>query len=427
MATTGGRDYYDILGVPRDADPKTLKRAFRELARRYHPDLSTEPGAQDRFKEVAEAYGVLSDPERRAEYDERGAARPTTVSVEDLLAGLDLGDVFGGDVFGGSGGGGGRAFGRGGGFFGNLFDGPFGAPPGGAGPAPERGADIELELTVPLSAVMTGSTGAVTVRRPAACPDCGGTGAADGVPQQCPRCRGSGQQATERRRGSTVLQQVTTCRTCGGRGTVVRDPCSSCAGSGRAVVDDPVSFRIPAGIAEGTIFRLPGRGMPPPGPRGRPGDVYVTVRTAADPRFTRQGADLWHRLEIPVYQAVLGATPTVPGPDGPVPLTVPPGTQPGAVLDLPGLGLPRADGRGRGSLRVSVAVRIPEHPGEEEQELYRRLAALHAPHPPATRGVPSQTETGTLIPEPPGADRTVRHHWWHRWWRRRGGGPHGGT
>ncbi|MFD0526557.1 J domain-containing protein [Kitasatospora arboriphila] len=163
------------------------------------------------------------------------------------------------------------------------------------------------------------------------------------------------------------------------------------------------------------------------GPRGRPGDVYVTVRTAADPRFTRQGADLWHRLEIPVYQAVLGATPTVPGPDGPVPLTVPPGTQPGAVLDLPGLGLPRADGRGRGSLRVSVAVRIPEHPGEEEQELYRRLAALHAPHPPATRGVPSQTETGTLIPEPPGADRTVRHHWWHRWWRRRGGGPHGGT
>ncbi|MEV8099056.1 DnaJ C-terminal domain-containing protein [Kitasatospora sp. NPDC085879] len=413
MAPAG--DYYDILGVPRDADPKRLKRAFRDLARRYHPDLSTEPGAQDRFKEVAEAYGVLSDPERRAEYDERGTARPAAVSVEDLLAGLDLGDLFGGS--------GGTVFGRGGGIFGRPFEDPFAASfDSGAGRTPARGADVELDLTVPLSAVMTGSTETVTVRRPAACPDCGGTGAAHGAPQQCPRCRGSGQQVSERRRGSTVLQQVTTCRTCGGRGTVVRDPCSTCAGSGRAAVSDPVSFRIPAGTAEGTIFRLPGRGMPPPEARGRPGDVYVTVRTAADPRFTRQGADLWHGLEIPVHQAVLGTTLTVPAPDGPVPLTVPAGTQPGAVLDVPGLGLPRPDGQGRGSLRVAVTVRIPEHPSEEEQTLYRSLAALHAPHPPATLGGPPQTDIGAKRPEPPGAARTgPRRHWWSRWRKGRSG------
>ncbi|MCU7826434.1 DnaJ C-terminal domain-containing protein [Kitasatospora sp. DSM 101779] len=413
MATSGGRDYYDVLGVPRDADSQTLKRAFRELARRYHPDLSTEPGAQDRFKEVAEAYGVLSDPERRAEYDERGA-RPAAVSVEDLLAGLDLGDLFGGS--------GGTVFGRGGGIFGRPFDDPFATSfDGGAGRTPARGADVELDLTVPLSAVMTGSTETVTVRRPAACPDCGGTGAAHGTRQTCPRCRGSGRQVGERRRGSTVVQQVTTCRTCGGRGTVVRDPCNTCAGSGRAAVSDPVSFRVPAGTAEGTVFRLPGRGMPSPDPRGRPGDVYVTVRTAADPRFTRQGADLWHGLEIPVHRAVLGLTTTVPGPDGPVPLTVPAGTQPGAVLDVPGLGLPRPDGRGRGSLRVAVTVRVPEHPAEEERALYRSLAALHAPHPPATRGGPPPADTGTEEPESPGTDPAGRgQHRWSRWWRRGG-------
>ncbi|GAA5024683.1 J domain-containing protein [Kitasatospora paranensis] len=405
MATTGGRDFYDILGVSRDADPKTLKQAFRELARRYHPDLSTDPDAQDRFKEVAEAYGVLSDPQRRAEYDERGAARPAAVSVEDLLAGLDLGDVFAGA--------GGRVFGRGGGFLGGSFDDPFGAPSD-VGRGPVRGADIELDLTVPLSAVISGSTETVTVRRPAVCPGCGGTGAARGAPQQCPHCRGSGQQVTERRLGNTVLQKVTTCRTCGGRGAVLRDPCGTCAGSGRAVVNEPVSFRIPAGTLEGTVFRLPGRGTPSPDAHGTSGDAYVTVRTATDPRFTRQGADLWHGLEIPVHQAVLGTTLSVPAPDGPVPLTVPPGVQPGTVLDLPGRGLPRIGGRGRGSLRVSITVRVPEHPSDEEQALYRSLAALHAEPLPATRGEPPQTGRA--------AERTgrlgQRQRWWTRWWRR---------
>ncbi|MEV6211842.1 J domain-containing protein [Kitasatospora sp. NPDC051914] len=369
MATTGSRDYYDILGVPHDADRETVKRAFHDLARKYHPDLSTRSDAQERFKEVAEAYAVLSDPDRRADYDHHGATPPAGISVEDLLAGLDLGEVFGRT--------GGASFGRPGGMFGGpLAGGMFGNPFGGrATRPPERGADVELELTVPLSAVLTGSTGTVTVRRPAACPVCGGAGG------------------------------------------VFHEPCTACAGSGRVVLGEPVTFRIPPGIGEGTVFRLPGRGMPPPEGRGASGDVFVAVRTAPDPRFTRQGADLWCGIEIPVHDAVLGTRRTVPALDGDVRLVVPPGTQPGAVLGVPGRGLPRPDGGTRGDLRVSVTVRIPDRPGEEEQDLYRRLAELRAAHGKAGAGQ-SPAHAGDEPPEPrtkaAGAPEVGRARWWRR-------------
>jgi molecular chaperone DnaJ len=353
------RDYYEVLGVPRDADAKTIKNAFRELARRYHPDISTEPNAEQRFKEIAEAYSVLSDPAKRADYDAQGFTGLAGATAEDLWGGIDFADIFG----------------SGAAAFGGLFERLFGPPAAGS----QRGGDLRTELVIALDKVLTGGKQAVTIRRPGPCPQCAGSGSLRGTaPRHCPECGGTGQLAAAGRIGPMLVRQVTTCPVCDGRGRVIDQPCLACGASGRTMQEEQVTVRIPPGLPDGSALRLAGRGMPSPIPGGLPGDVYVTIRTRADPRFTRVGADLWYSLHIQAADAALGITAAVPVPGGQIRVPVPPGTQPGSVLRVAGRGLPRYPGPGRGSLNVTVTVDIPRRLSSRQRQLYEQLRTADA-------------------------------------------------
>ena len=352
-------DYYEVLGVPRDADTKTIKNAFRQLARRYHPDTSTEPDAEQRFKEIAEAYGVLSDPARRASYDAQGSAGLAGATTEDLWGGIDFADIFG----------------SGAAAFGSLFERLFGPPAAG----PPRGQDVHLDLVISLEEVLTGGEQAVTIRRPDPCPACAGSGSGPGTaPRRCPGCGGTGQRAVASRHGPLLVRQLITCPQCAGRGRVIDQPCPACEASGRAVREEKVTIRIPPGIPEGATLRLAGHGLPSPMPGGPPGDAYASIRTRADPRFTRAGADLRHDLHIQAADAALGVTAAVPVPGGQARVRVPPGTQPGSVLRVEGRGLPRYGGHGRGSLNLTVILDIPRQLSPRQRQLYEQLRAEDA-------------------------------------------------
>lgn len=360
------RDYYEVLGVPRDADAKRIKDAFRELALKYHPDRNKSPGAEARFKEIAEAYAVLSDPRKRAEYDARGFAGVAGFTPEDLFGGIDFGDIFGEAGLG-------LDFGFGGG---GLFERLFGRR---AGPA--RGQDLHVELTLPLETVARGGRETVRYTRPVACPRCRGLGAEPGsAPRKCPACDGSGRKVTTRgeRRGETAIrfQQVTVCPDCGGRGEIVDKPCRECRGEGRVEKEESLQVSIPPGAEEGMALRIPAHGLPGPDPKGAPGDLYVIVASAPDARFARSGADLWRSETLAVADAVLGTALKVPTLEGGVEVTVPPGTQPGEVLRLRGKGLPVFGARGRGDLNLRIEVRVPERLTAEERALYEKLRAL---------------------------------------------------
>ena len=356
---TGSGDYYEVLGVPPDADTKTIKNAFRQLARRYHPDTSTEPDAEQRFKEIAEAYGVLSDPAKRASYDAQGSAGLAGATAEDLWGGIDFADIFG----------------SGAAVFGSLFARLFGPPAEG----PPRGQDMHLDLVISLEEVLTGGTQEVTIRRPGLCPRCAGSGSRPGTaPRRCPGCGGTGQRAVASRRGLLMVRQVTTCPECAGRGQVIDHPCPACEASGRALREEKVTIGIPPGIPEGATLRLAGHGMPSPMPGGPPGDAYASIRTRADPRFTRDGADLWHELHIQAPDAALGVTAVVPVPEGQARVRVPPGTQPGSVLRVESRGLPRYGGHGRGSLNLTVILDVPRRLSARQRQLYEQLRAEDA-------------------------------------------------
>lgn len=357
MTTATQRDYYDVLGVPHDADDKTIKAAFRRLALKYHPDRSTEPRAEERFKEISEAYAVLSDPRKRADYDAHGFAGGVT--PEDLWSGIDLGDLFG------------RAGMPGFDMAGGLFERLFGRrrPTG-----PPRGPDVEVDLVIPLERVLTGGEENVSLTYPGRCGTCAGSGAASGTkPRSCSQCGGTGQQVSSSRRGNVLMQTSRTCTVCHGRGSIIDAPCRDCGGSGEVEQQETVTVHIPQGIEDGATLRVPGHGLPGPVPGGLPGDAYVIVRTTADPRFVRRGADLWRSEAIDVPDAVLGTTRVVPTVDGEVSVTVPPGTQPGTVLRVAGRGLPHLGRPDRGDLNVAVTVRVPKHLDERQRRLYEQL------------------------------------------------------
>ncbi len=358
------RDYYEVLGVPPGADARAIKDAFRKLALQYHPDRNRSPGAEERFKEIAEAYAVLSDPRKRADYDARGFAGVEGLSAEDLFGGIDFGSLF-------------RDFGLGFDLGGGLFDRLFGRR--GRGPVgPVAGPDLTMELTVSLERVGRGGKETVRLTRPVACSACRGTGASAGKPpRRCDSCRGTGQKVVSRgERGGLRIQQITTCPACRGRGTVVDEPCPECAGRGEVERPETLEITIPPGVEEGTALRIPGHGLPGAERSAPPGDLYAVVRVAADPRFERRGADLWRSESVPVHDAVLGTRLVVPTLEGSAEVAVPPGTQPGSVLRLRGKGLSRLGGGRRGDLHVQILVGIPEAPSREERELYERLRGL---------------------------------------------------
>jgi molecular chaperone DnaJ len=351
-------DHYAVLGVPRDADADELKRAYRRLARELHPDTNADPAAEERFKEVALAYEVLSDPERRRRYDRYGDSGPGT---------------------GGGGGGGFDPFGGGG--LGDIFDAVFGggSPFGGGqrGPSgPPRGADMELGLQLQFEEAVFGAAKTVELRLPVSCPDCDGSGAAPGTAATtCPDCGGTGQ--VRRVRQSLLGQMVTAgpCGRCGATGGVIERPCPRCRGEGRTTEERSYQVDVPAGVDDGTTLRLGGKGAA--GPRGgAPGDLYVHLRVAAHDRFGRDGYDLVESLHLPMTTAALGAHISYDTLDGVEDLVVPAGTQTGRRFRLRGRGVPHVDGRGRGDLVVEAVVDTPVGLDDPQDGLLRQLAEL---------------------------------------------------
>jgi molecular chaperone DnaJ len=343
-------DYYDLLEVGRNASPDDIKRAYRRLARQLHPDTNPDPAAADRFKEIAQAYEVLSDPEKRQRYDRFG---PEGVNAgAGGFAGGGINDIF--DAFFGGGS-------------------PFG---GGRGPSgPPRGADLEVVADLRFEDAVFGVRQPVDVRTAVPCETCEATGAAPGSqPITCLECAGSGQ--VQRIRQSFLGQMVTNsvCPRCAGQGQTISDPCPDCAGEGRRIEERTYTVDIPAGVDTGSTLRLTGRGAA--GPRGgATGDLYVHVRVRPHERFTREGFDLHCELPIAFTQAALGAHIEFPTLDGDEDLVIPRGTPTGREFRLKGRGVPHLERRHRGDLIVRVRVQVPDDLTPEQEALLRQLAA----------------------------------------------------
>jgi molecular chaperone DnaJ len=356
-ASTPKRDYYDVLGVTRNADDAEIKKAFRRLARELHPDVNTEdPEAEAKFKEAAEAYEVLSDSDRRATYDRYGHDGLRSGGYSPNFEGFgSMSDLFEA-LFGGGGGGGGGL----GGMFGGFGGGP-------AGPA--QGGDIQVAAEITLAEAAQGAPVELSYDAVVTCEHCRGNGAEPGTPiETCPKCQGTGQLRTVARTLIGQVMSTTTCDQCGGDGKVAVDPCHVCRGRGRHPERQSVSVDVPAGIADGQRIRVNGRGHA--GERGGPpGDLYVLVRVKEDSRFVRDGDDLVTAVDISGPQAALGASVEVPTIDGPEELEIPPGTQPNETLVLRGRGMPSLRGRREGDLRVIVNVVTPRNLSAEQREL----------------------------------------------------------
>lgn len=352
------RDYYEVLGLSRDADQSAVKDAFRKLALKFHPDRNKAADAEERFKEIAEAYRVLSDPQKRTEYDERGFDGVGAVHPEDIFGGIDFEDLFGGLGFD---------------FGGGWTDRFSRRRPAG----PPRGSSIEVDLHVALERVLNGGVEEVRVRRPVTCQRCQGGGAKAGTsPRPCDACTGSGRQVKTKRKGGVTVQHIQVCAACGGAGSIIDQPCEACQGSGRVDAEEVLSVSVPVGVEEGMVLRIPGHGMPSSEPGGIPGDLFVAVSTTSDPRFVRDGPDLWRTEELCVADAVLGTRREVPTLDGPAEVSIPPGTQPESILRLRGKGLPHFGGAKRGDLYLRLRVVVPESLSAPERKLYETLREL---------------------------------------------------
>ena len=358
------RDYYEVLGVSRDADDAAIKKAFRRLARELHPDVNRhDPDAEEKFKEAAEAYEVLSDSERRATYDRYGREGLRSGGYAPNFEGFDVSDIF-------------QAFFGGGGPFADLF-GMSGASRGGA----VQGGDVAVTAEIELADAARGTSAEVSYEAVALCEHCHGNGAEPGTPiETCSRCQGTGQLRAVSRTPFGQVMRTTACDVCHGDGRVARDPCKVCRGRGRRVERPRVKVDVPAGIADGQRIRISGRGHA--GDRGGPpGDLYVLIHVRDDPRFVRDGDDLVTAVDVSAPLAALGTVVDVETvTEERVEVEIPAGTQPHETLVIRGAGMPSLRGRRHGDLRVVVNVVVPRHLGREQRELFEQLADSMSAH-----------------------------------------------
>ena len=353
------RDYYESLGLQKGASEDEIKRAYRKLAKQYHPDL--HPGdkiAEEKFKEIGEAYEVLSDPDKRAKYDQYGHAA------------FDPNAGFGG------GGGGFGGFDDLGDILGSIFGGGFGFGGGGRQQrsGPMKGDSLRVRLNITFEEAAFGCKKDVAVTRIEDCDDCGGSGCAKGTsPEPCPECAGRGFVNTQQRTPFGVMQAQTPCRKCEGRGKFILNPCPRCSGKGKIRRQRTINVNIPAGIDDGQTVQLRGQGHA--GMNGGPaGDLLITVSVKAHPLFEREGSSILYEMPISFVQAALGAEVEVPTLDGKVKYTIPEGTQTGTTFRLRGKGIPRLSGGLRGDQFVTVHIETPKNLSKEQKELLQQFA-----------------------------------------------------
>ncbi len=355
------RDYYEVLGVQKGASEDEIKKAYRALAKKYHPDLNPgDKNAEAKFKEVGEAYEVLSDKEKRSRYDQFGHAGvdPNFGAGGGFSGGfggfedVDLGDIFGS-------------------FFGGFGGSTRTRNPNG----PIRGGDIEMTISLTFTEAALGCKKDITVTHLETCAECEGSGAAKGThAETCSTCGGSGQIRTTERTMLGMMQVTKPCPTCGGRGRVIQSPCTACNGKGRVRKRRKLTVTVPAGIDHGQTFSLRGQGDAGAN-NGPAGDAHITVSVQKDPVFERDGYDVWCDIPLTFAQAALGDEITVPTIEGNVKYTIPEGTQPGTVFRLKGRGVPYVSGRGKGDQFVRVGVEIPRGLSQKQKDAIRDLDA----------------------------------------------------
>jgi len=358
---TEKKNYYEILGVQKNASKDVIKDAYRKLALQYHPDRNKSPGAEEKFKEISEAYAVLSDDEKRKQYDTLGdTGFDQRYSREDIFRGADFDSIF-------------RDMGVSSGF-GDLFNVFFGGQGFEERQEVNRGRDLQTEVDVTLEEAARAVEKEIEVPRIERCGVCGGSGAAPGTSvQTCPKCKGSGQLQKTSGSGFGRFVQIVPCSACKGRGQIIVSPCRNCKGKGRVKRERKITVKIPVGITEGYQLRLEGQGEAPPG-EGPSGDLYILIHMVPHRYFLRDGDNLLYNLNISVPQAALGAEVTIPAIEGKANLRIHPGTQPGQILRVKGRGMPRIGGYGRGDLRVRVNVVVPERLTQRQRALFEELS-----------------------------------------------------
>ena len=346
------RDYYEVLGVARGASEDELKSAFRNLARKYHPDVSDHPDSEEKFKEINEAYAVLSDREKRAAYDRYGHAGVNTQGMPDFTN-IDLSDILEG-LFG--------------------FGGFGGRARTASRTAPRRGADLQYQVTISFKEAVFGTDKEIELTKDEPCDTCHGDGAKPGTsPKTCPECQGRGEVRQTRQTLLGSMVQVTTCPVCNGRGKVIETFCPTCNGRGKVRKTRRKKVTIPAGVDDGTRIRLAGEGQPGEN-HGPPGDLYLIVRVQPHKYFRRRDNDILLDLNVNIPQATLGAEVKVPTIDRDVKLKIPAGTQPGKIIRMRGTGVPHLRNNSRGDQLVIVNVTVPKRLDTEERELFEKLA-----------------------------------------------------
>jgi molecular chaperone DnaJ len=354
------RDYYEVLGVQKTAPKDEIKDAYRKLALQYHPDRNKAPDAEEKFKEISEAYAVLSDDEKRSQYDQLGhAGFDQRYTQEDIFRGADFDSIF-------------RDMGAGFGLR-DVFSAFFG---GGRDFAerPQRGGDLAYDLQITLEEAANGAQKEITIQRAERCDVCGGNGAAPGSsPRPCTRCNGAGRVQTTTRNAFGMFVRVIPCPTCNGRGRIIDRPCPKCRGSGVSERERKITVKIPPGIDEGYQLRLSGEGEISSEAR-TPGDLYVVIHILPHKYFRRDEDNLLYELSIGFPQAALGVEVNIPTLDGYSTVKIQAGTQPGQVLRLRGKGMPRFRGYGRGDMRVRVNVVVPERLTSQQKALLEQLA-----------------------------------------------------